>query len=261
MSARHPPPGKALDADEYAARHDAELGFEQVCLEARLQCNLRQLLAWQPRRVLEVSCGPELLAARALPQLPGLQRWVVVEPAQRYADGARALAAGQPRLTVLQAYVEQAAAPLQALAGEAGFDAVLVSGLLHETAEPLALLRAAAAWLAPAGRLLASVPNAGSFHRLLAVEMGLVGRPDALGERNRLLGQPTVFDHASLAALLAQAGLVEEAFEGYLFKPLTHPQMATVAGWLGPAGTQALIELGRRFPEQAAEICILARRA
>ena len=258
-----PPTGKPLAADEYADRHDAHADFEDVCLLARQQHNLRLLAELRPARVLEVGCGPELLSVQALAAGLPVQRWVAVEPASRYAEGARHAAQAHPALAVVHGYVEQAGEALASHfpAGQ-GADLVIVSGVIHETAEPEALLQAALAWLAPGGHLLVSVPNALSFHRLLAVQMGLIERPEALSARNHLLGQPRVFGPDDLRALVAGLGLglQEVRLDGYLFKPFTHAQMAPLVPQLGPAGVQGLIELGRQFPLQAAEICLLARR-
>ncbi|HSI50727.1 MAG TPA: methyltransferase domain-containing protein [Ideonella sp.] len=263
------PIGKPLDADEYASRHDAQVDaaaadFESVCLLARQQCNRRWLDRLQPRRVLEVGCGPLLLAPDWLAMQPADSRWAVVEPAARWAEVARGAAARDDRISVVQDYIENAAPALQTLAALRGstpeVDLVLVSGVIHETAEPEALLRAALALLRPGGHLLVSVPNAGSFHRLLAVQIGLIPAANTLGERNRLLGQPVVYGAAELRALVLGPGLTETGFEGYLFKPFTHAQMAPLMPQLGEAGLQGLIELGRQFPEQAAEICLVARK-
>jgi len=257
-----PPTGKPLDADEYAARHDAELDFETVCLQARQQYNLAQVQALQPAVVLEVGCGPELLSLQAFAQASNrITRWVAVEPAQRWADAAREVAVREPRLAVVHDYIERADAALTALwpHGPAA-DLVIVSGVIHETAEPEVLLRASLRWLKPGGHLLVSVPNALSFHRLLAVQMGLMDAPEVLSERNRLLGQPRVYRPQDLRDTVTALGLTEVALDGYLFKPFTHAQMALLLPSLGERGVQGLIELGQRFPLQAAEIAFLARR-
>jgi SAM-dependent methyltransferase len=256
------PAGKALTADEYAARHDSALDFETVCLAARQQYNLAQVEALQPAVVLEVGCGPELLSLQAMAR-PGqrLRQWVAVEPAARWADAARAAASGEPRLQVVHDYIEGAAAALGALwADQPAADLVIVSGVIHETAAPEALLQAAVRWLAPGGHLLVSVPNAMSFHRLLAVQMGLIEAPEVLSERNRLLGQPRVYRPEDLRETVAALGLSEVRLDGYLFKPFTHAQMALLLPSLGERGVQGLIELGQRFPMQAAEIALLARK-
>ncbi len=256
-----PPAGKPLAADDYAAAHDADLDFEAVCLQARQQHNLVQVEALQPACVLEVGCGPELLALQALARPHRLERWVIVEPATRWALAARDAAAREPRLTVVHDYIEGAATALAALWPQGPVaDLVIVSGVIHETAAPEALLQAALRWLRPGGHLLVSVPNALSFHRLLAVEMGLIESPDALSERNRRLGQPRVYRPEDLRATVTALGLEPLRLDGYLFKPFTHAQMARLLPALGERGVQGLIALGRQFPQQAAEIAVLARR-
>lgn len=255
------PAGKSLAADDYAARHDAHADFEDVCLLARQQQNLRLLTELRPQRVLEVGCGPQLLSVQAWAQGLPISRWVAVEPAERYAQLAREAAQQHTGLSVVHGYIEQAAPALASLLPPAErADLVVVSGVIHETSEPEALLQAALAWLRPGGHLLVSVPNALSFHRLLAVQMGLMDRPEVLSERNRLLGQPRVFGPDDLRELVSGLGLQPLRLDGYLFKPFTHAQMASLVPQLGEAGVQGLIDLGRQFPLQAAEICLLAQK-
>jgi SAM-dependent methyltransferase len=161
---------------------------------------------------------------------------------------------------VVTDYIEQADAALSAEWPTPAVDLLIVSGVIHETGAPEALLRAGLQWLRPGGHLLVSVPNALSFHRLLAVQMGLIEAPEALSERNRQLGQPRVYRPQDLRAMVAALGLREVALDGYLFKPFTHAQMALLLPSLGERGAQGLIELGRHFPLQAAEIALLARK-
>lgn len=104
------------------------------------------------------------------------------------------------------------------------------------------------------------MPNARSFHRLLAVEAGLIPAPDALSDRDRLLGHPVVFDAQSFTALMEGAGLGELTLDGYLFKPFTNAQMELVLDSAPEGLVDGLIALGRRFPDQAAEICIIGRK-
>ena len=256
-----PPQGKSLSADDYAARHDAKEDFESVCLLARQQQNLRWILQHRPSRVLEIGCGPILLSTAARAGGCPVTQWVTVEPASSWAASATSVALEWPALSVVNAYIEQAGEALERLCGAPPWaDMVVISGVIHETAAPEALLQAALAPLKPGGLALISVPNAHSFHRLLAVEMGLAEKPEALSDRNRLLGQPRVFSPQELCELARAQGLVEVALEGYLFKPFTHPQMATVTGGWSARQVQGLIELGRRFPEQAAEVALLARK-
>jgi SAM-dependent methyltransferase len=136
----------------------------------------------------------------------------------------------------------------------------LLSGLLHETTDPKALLDAAKTLLKPGGSLLVIVPNALSFHRLLAVEMGLIPTPTTLSPRNHALGQPVVFDRPSLEAIVRRSGLTDIRFSGYMFKPFSNDQIRQVVGILGAALVPGLVTLGGAFPEHAAEIAVSARK-
>jgi SAM-dependent methyltransferase len=201
-----------------------------------------------------------------LAQMPGVgaltfQHWTIIEPLTDFVAAARAATADDPRFAVVQGYLEGEVATLRAMQGfGAGYDAVVLSGLLHETSDPTALLAAAVALTAPGGHVLASVPNAGSFHRLLAVEAGLIDRSDRLSPRDVTLGHPIVFDRAGFQALMEASGLMDLTFDGYLFKPFTHPQMEAVLALPGPDLVEGLIRLGRLFPDQAAEICVTGRK-
>src|SRR5262249_50267252 len=76
-------PRKSLNADEYAVRHDGDLGFEAAIIRARQNCNLRSLASDPAKSVLEVGCGPKLLVQRAAARVP-FDSWTIVEPASSY---------------------------------------------------------------------------------------------------------------------------------------------------------------------------------
>jgi SAM-dependent methyltransferase len=251
--------GKLVTPQSYRAEYDPLAGFERVCTLARQRRCLAFLAEARPRRILEVGCGAMMLAEMARDLGLDHQLWAVVEPEPDFIAAARAALAHDPRFTVHPGYLEDLVPALRAQVPE-GFDAVLLSGLLHETAAPQALLAAALALTAPGGQVLATVPNAQSFHRLLAVEAGLIADPATLSSRDLALGHPVVLDAAGLRDLLQAAGLRDLRLDGYLFKPLTNAQMETVLAEAPEALVDGLIALGRRFPDQAAEICAIGRK-
>lgn len=254
-----PPAGKLLAADDYAARHGSTQGdFEFYCIQARHACVQRVIDRLQPSHILEVGIGPDPLIRRLIGQGLPFQHFVIVEPAVAFLDALRPVAAADPRVTLLDGYVEQCGEALQA-AVPAGFDLAIVSGVLHETRDPGAILQVVRQRLAADGLLLVTVPNAGSLHRLLAVEMGLISRPTDLSDRNLTLGQPVVFDASSLRDLLAANGFEVVDHGGFMLKPFTHAQMMTVVAIAPPGLPEALDRLGQAFPDQAAEIYALAK--
>ncbi len=197
-----------------------------------------------------------ILADMAAPLALDFDLWTIVEPEPDFLAAARASSAP---VEVVEGYLEACIGTLQATA-PMGYDAVLIAGLLHETASPSALLAAALTLTAPGGLLLASVPNAQSFHRLLAVEAGMIAAPHTLSPRDLALGHAVVFDAAGLLALLTASGLGELTLDGYLFKPFTNTQMELILTGTDPGLIDGLISLGRRFPDQAAEICAIGRK-
>ena len=245
--------GKLVSGAVYRAHYDSLEGFEGVCTLARARWNLEMLAETPAGRVLEVGCGSMILARLAREAGIGFTSWTVVEPEGDFVALARAAAEEDPRLGVVAGYLEAQCATL-AQAAPGGFDTVVISSLLHETSAPEALLDAALALAKPGARLLANVPNARSFHRLLAVEAGLIPAPDTLSARDTTLGHPVVYDAAGFRSLLEAAGLVDLKLDGYLFKPFTHAQMERLLGPDDDALIEGLIRLGRRFPEAAAEI-------
>jgi SAM-dependent methyltransferase len=247
------------DADQYAAALKGEYRFEAECVRARFNCLLRFLGRIKSRKVLEVGCGAELFIDAAINANIEFEKWVIIEPASDFAQKANALALNDPRLTVIQGYGEDPA--VCAKIHEYGlFDIVLLSGVLQDVPDPSRLLSVSLSYAALGAYVLVTVPNAKSFHRLLAVEMGLISTPHSLSARNIQFCQNMVFDSEHLRTLLEEAGLVDLEFEGYLFKPFTHTQMERVLGFLPLGASEGLDRLGRQFPEHAAEIAYMGRK-
>jgi SAM-dependent methyltransferase len=251
--------GKLVPAADYRANYDPLSGFESVCSLARQRRNLEFLAAIRPKRILEVGCGAMILATMAKGLALDFDSWVIVEPEPDFVAAARAAISADPRICVVEGYLEASQDRLLDLAPD-GFDAVLVAGLLHETATPGVLLSAAVALASAGAHVLASVPNANSFHRLLAVEAGLIPSADTLSARDKALGHPVVFDAAGLSALMSRAGLCDLTLDGYLFKPFTNAQMELLLNSSDRDLTEGLIRLGRQFPDHAAEICATGRK-
>jgi len=138
------------------------------------------------------------------------------------------------------------------------FDTVVMDHVLEHVEDPGDLLRRAAGWLGPHGRLVVGVPNALSIHRLAAVKMGLLTSPYELNERDLRVGHRRVYDPAQLKSEIEQAGLQIIHSGGVLLKPLAYHQMA--ASWTRPM-IDAFLELGCEFPDIAAELYAVCGRA
>ncbi len=249
---------KLIEAEDYAQKYLVEMDFERHLITGRQDRCLEFLAEHRPGTLLEVGCGPDLLIDRFDLAASSIETWAVVEPSF-YADRIAERMATSDKLALTRGYVEDQIEAIRAHA-PGGYDAVLLSGLLHETEQPANMLSAAYAVLREGGHLFVSVPNARSFHRLLAVEMGLMESATELSDRNVQLGQPIVYSRETLAPLIAAAGFSDASFSGYMFKPFSNGQMAQVIEAIGDDVVAGLNRLGKLFPDNAAEIAIVARK-
>lgn len=242
------------DIEDYQRAYAAS-DFEPVQARMRKRVLLDVLARWRPARVLEVGCGSDALFLH----YAGFERFCVVEPGPEFAAQARDNARCDPRIRVVQAFMEEAA---EQLAGER-FDCILLSGLLHEVPDCRRFLAAVLPLCTPDTQLHANVPNARSLHRLLALEMGLISDLHELSSNQRTLQQPRTFDIDSLGALCTDSGFEVLERGSYFVKPFTHRQMAQLhgVGLLDERMLQGLCGLERHLPGLGSEIYVNLRRA
>lgn len=138
------------------------------------------------------------------------------------------------------------------------FDTIIADHVLEHVDEPIQLLRLMQNWIAPGGVFLLGVPNANSIHRLAAVKMGLLKDQYELNERDQMLGHRRVYDPALLEQHITEAGMDIVMSGGVFFKPLTYSQIQ--ATWT-PAMVAGFYELGKDFPDYAAEIFAVCKAA
>jgi 2-polyprenyl-3-methyl-5-hydroxy-6-metoxy-1,4-benzoquinol methylase len=131
------------------------------------------------------------------------------------------------------------------------YNTIVMEHILEHVDDPVGLLKRATPWLAPGGKLLLGVPNASSIHRLAAVKMGLLGKPNDLNTRDVALGHRRVYSPATLRADIEEAGLKAIELGGVFFKPLSNKQIQD--HWTEEM-IEGFYELGKDFPEHAAEI-------
>ena len=245
--------GSMRDIEAYQRAYAAS-DFEPVQARMRRRMLLELLARWQPARVLEVGCGNNALFT----DYTAFERYCVVDPGPAFAAQARAQAGHDPRIRVVQAFMEDAAAQL---AGEP-FDCILISGLLHEVPDAGRLLAAVRPLCSATTQVHVNVPNARSLHRLLALEMGLISDLHQLSANQLELQQPRTFDIDSLSALCADRGFDVTEQGSYFIKPYAHKQMAQLQdlGLLDERMLDGLYGLARHLPDMGSEIFVNLRR-
>lgn len=243
------------DIAAYEDAYSSDYDFELVQVQYRREAALRSLHACKPGYVIEIGCGLEpLLPFYLADGGAGIDRWLVVEPAERFVQAASAIAARHGGMVVLQGFFEDVAERVIKDYGQA--DMVICSGLLHEVPDPLHLLTAIRSTMRADAWLHVNVPNAASLHRRVARAMGLIADLRAMSARNVLLQQHRVYDLESLRADLKAAGLQSVRHGGILLKPFAHAQMQAILPVIGDDVLRGLGKIGEDFPELASEIFV-----
>jgi ubiquinone/menaquinone biosynthesis C-methylase UbiE len=229
------------------------LPFETIQVEYRRKLVLSQVIRSAPRRLLEVGCG----TCPLFTDLPKDIAITVVEPAQEFVDHARQLATGRNNVNILQGYIETIDI------GSSDFDMIILSCVLHEVPKPSEMLEAIRGYCSAGTTLHVNVPNANSFHRLLAVSMGLIPSTIQQSDMQLLMQQrDTPYDANSLRAELSSSGF-DVVDEGSLFvKPFTHAQMQYLvdSGFMTRSMLDGFDKLVKWLPDLGSEIWANSRR-
>lgn len=245
------PDERDLSAYEITYR---ESTFEVVQAAFRKRMLVGLLEQLRPRRILEVGCGLDTLANH----WTQAERFVIVEPGRSFAEEARRATHGRPDVEVVGANLEDAADRLGPR-----FDLILLSGLLTELTDCAPVLAATRSLCGADTVVHVNVTNARSFHRLLALEMGLVDNLLALSDLQHKLQQHRVFTSESLRDLMVESGFAVFEEGDYFVKPFTHAQMQALAdqGVLTPQMLEGLWGMAKHLPGLGSEIYVNVRRS
>jgi 2-polyprenyl-3-methyl-5-hydroxy-6-metoxy-1,4-benzoquinol methylase len=227
---------------DYTSAYDPDTDFDAVYTRATGRRIAAALFA--SARILELGCATGLMTS----QVAGAGREIVaVDRSGPYLERLRER--GLPGVTGLLADIET-------VEPDGRFDDVLLTNVLHEVGDPGAVLRRAAGWLRPRGRIHVTLPNPRSLHRLVAVDLGLIADVGELSERGARFGTRRMPDADALAEFATGAGLRVAERGGILLKPLPNAGMATLA----PAALDLLEELAAQLPEHCAMSYLVLER-
>ncbi len=243
--------------NQYQSKYMIQFGFEAEMVRYRRNLVMERMDGIQPKVVVEVGCGSDLLYQHYLETHEAVDQWIVVEPGSEFYGIAAD--SGLPNLTAIQNFFEDSIEQLKACLPNPP-DMIIISGVLHEVESPVKLIEAAKSIMDEHTVLHINVPNATSFHRRLAKSMGLIDNTKELSGRNVKFMHYHVFDSEALKQDIVSAGLTAIEGGGYFIKPFTHEQMESVAESVGAKVLDGLFLLGREMPELASEIYIEAKR-
>lgn len=170
--------------------------------------------------ILEVGCGTDSIMGL----LDEFKSFDIVEPGHMFYDGALNARKKHPlkeSIGVYNGYLEG----LSDLNAGKSYDLIIISALLHEITDQNQFLSAVRKIAHKDTIVHFDVPNAHSFHRMVAAEMGAIDSVYAKSDSQTLFQQNAIFDVESLKDLLGkhQFSIVEVGT--FIFKPFTHAQM------------------------------------
>jgi len=169
------------------------------------------------------------------------KKLVVVDAAEKYVKSAEKLSKN----------IEGHVALFEEFDPTQKFDIIIMSHVLEHVTDPVAILKRARTWLAPGGRIIAVVPNAGSLHRRLGVRLGMLEKTTQLNEQDIEIGHRRVYTREVLDGDIKTAGLATIAKGGVLLKLLSNAQMLTFEN---DKLIDGMFELGRDFPQLCSEL-------
>ncbi len=231
--------------------------YEKVQAGFRKRNILASLSRYSHKRILEVGCGLEPFFVG----FDDFETMTVVEPGAMFFAAAQKARDAHPkrdRIVVLNASFESS---LETLIKER-FDFIIVSSLLHEIPEPTKILEGVRALSDDETTTHVNVPNARSFHRILAVEAGLVKNEFEKSESQILFQQHHTFSQETLRALVEGCGFGVIEAGSYAVKPFTHAQMQQLIDLkiIGEDVLEGLYRMSSHLPELGSEIFVNIRR-
>jgi methyltransferase family protein len=245
---------QTMDFSDYARNYiDAYKsgGFEPILARARRQKVLSCIGGHPHRMVLEVGCGFEPLFA----DVQGFDEYWIVEP---LAEAVKAVKAHpfDERIHVVEGFLEDRH---RSLPGD--FDFIVLSGLLHEVADPNGMLEIVHLHCGSGSVVHINVPNVNSFHRLLALEAGLINDIFEESEMDRRFQHHSHFDRAGLVEMVENHGFEVLEWGTYFVKPFTHSQMEGMlaAGTIDMRVVEGLNRMTRYLPDLGCEMFVNAR--
>lgn len=193
------------------------LDFENYQIIFRRKKVFERINLYKHDHLLEVGCGEKPL----FDYFDDYKTMTIIEPDQYFVDTALSLSSGNKKISIIQGFLEENISQLK----EKEYDLIIISGLLHEVENPNKFLQCIKKLCSKNTVIHINVPNPHSFHRILALEMGLIENVYARSENMIRLGINNFFTLNSLKSTVEQLGFNILETGDYFLKPFSHSQM------------------------------------
>ncbi|MBK9731384.1 MAG: class I SAM-dependent methyltransferase [Chitinophagaceae bacterium] len=241
------------DLDQYFNSYQAH-EFETVQAFYRRKKVLEIIKSLAPKSILEVGSGAEPLFT----DVDVFNQFCVVEPTSGFFQEAEKLKEKLPAEIQQKVFLYNSNIEEYANLAHTTFDLIIVSGLLHEVEFPDKILEVVGRLCSPNTTLHINVPNAWSFHRMLAVASGIIPSVFTPSDSQKQLQQHHTFDMERLAELVVNNGFTILDSGSFFIKPFTHSQMQQMLMHkiIDRKILDGLFALSEQFPQHGSEIFV-----
>lgn len=191
--------------------------FENVMAAYRRKNVISLIKKYNTKNILEIGCGlePFFLFYKQF------KEFTVVEPTLKFYRNA--LIKKKDNVQIYNLSFEDFSAKKAN-----NYNLILISSLIHELEKPKLFIKKLNKFANKSNVIHVNVPNAHSFHRLLAYEMGLIKNVFQRSKMQIKMQQKSVFSLKSLKTLFTEEGFKIIDSGSFFIKPFTHEQMSKV---------------------------------
>jgi 2-polyprenyl-3-methyl-5-hydroxy-6-metoxy-1,4-benzoquinol methylase len=184
-------------------------------------------LKWYPERIAHFAEGASSLLELGLGHgitatafEPHFNRHVVIDASPAVIENFHQLFP-DTKVEIVESYFET-------FDTDERFDLIVFGYILEHVDDPVRILKHFRKFLAPAGRMFVTVPNAEVLNRRLGHLAGMLPDMQQLSEHDLLLGHKRYYTVDTLRQDIEQAGYTIKRMEGIYLKPLTTSQMLSL---------------------------------
>lgn len=205
---------------EYEERY-LKYSFEPYQARLRKKKVIESINKYKHDTILEVGCAMDPLFS----EFDDFKELIIIEPSELFCNYAEKTIVTQNKLKskvkIINDYLENATDRL----ADYEFDFIVLSCVLPEIENETEFLQKLKLLCNKNTIIHIDTPNANSFHRLLAYEMGLVNSSLELSANNANFNQKKVYNIDSLSRLIIDNGFTIIDSGSFIVKPFTHDQM------------------------------------
>ena len=238
------------DQDDYQLNYQ-KLTFENKLRKYRMEYIVSYLDSIKSDKILEIGCGNDPIFLC----YDNYQVMDIVEPGNYFYEDTKNKIGDNARISITNGFIEAVHSDLKK-----DYDVIVIGGFLHEIDNPEEVLKVIKSMTSQTTTVITYVPNANSFHRLLALESGIIKSNYEFSENDKLFGRRNVFNTASITSLFVNSGFAVTKTDSYFIKPFTHEQMDAILSL--PFFTKeilyGLFKMTKYMPNMGCEIFVAA---